>query len=447
MDNYAHQACIRCRKQKRKCNRLLPICSRCKKLDLSCRYHGILEDQAQSSLDSPLDALTPMPDVDQLSHTLQSHVSSIIGDKAAIAQSAATYFGTIHTWFPTVNRDAYYRSLLGSHSNPRPTVSLLTLCVYLLAMQPTDGMSRRMNGLYILVTGFVASLGAAGVNNLDLLQSRILLSLFEVGHGMYPAGYISMGANIRTAVAIGANLPSDQLTNRFVSLEAADDARRIWQGLVILDRYVSMEMENAPSISKEGYISFPDQTTLNELQDSTSFMKLYHASNLVDQVLAHVFNATPYEQKSAEAIPLLESLASFRGSLQNPEKSDLSYLATALCSSAFMTILEFGYLLNHPVGKDCSPLSFVLLEAEVQQFLKAGEEFTQVIAAGDAVNIPVFSVHSIGKAAIIILRYLRDSETVDVSSSLNCLTGLLELMNRRWLAAGVYLEKIQRESD
>ncbi|KAL4781122.1 hypothetical protein BJX76DRAFT_360201 [Aspergillus varians] len=441
MDSYAHQACVRCRKQKRKCNRLLPVCSRCTKLKLRCRYHALPEDPGSPEC----------RDLTALGHALQSQVCSVIGDTEAVAQSAAAYFSSIHRWFPTVNRDVYYRGLGGRGGGGGgggggglaelpPEFSLLTLSMYLVCLPAGyHGLSRRVNALYILVAGFVASLTAAGVNSLDLLHSRLLLSLFEVGHGMYPAAYISMGASVRAAVALGVDR-SDGLGGRFgQAVDEADDARRLWLGLVILDRYVSLEMDR--SSMQETTSHTPAMSPSTQLND------LYRASTLLARVLAHIVDPTPYEQKSAEAIPILEALAAFRDVTQGSDsQGPRPCPTTALCSSAFMTILEFGYRFNHPVGKDCSPLSFALLEAEVLQFVTDCEAWMGVVAdSAENVDIPVFFIHAVGKAAVIVLRCLGNSPAVDVPASVDCLKGLLDRVKGRWRAAGVYLDKIQQE--
>ncbi|KAL4937443.1 hypothetical protein BDV06DRAFT_226962 [Aspergillus oleicola] len=290
-----------------------------------------------------------------------------------------------------------------------------------------------MNGLYILLSGFTASLAAAGMCSLDLLRCRLLLSLFEVGHGMYPAAYISMGAAIRNAEILNIHRNVEGLT----SCAETNGARHVWLGLVILDRYISLEMERAPSI--------PANTNRANKSMPRELSRLSQASNLLSDVISHVHGPSPYAHKSAEAIPILETLVSFRDS-HEPQSPDTGLCpATALCSSAFMIILEFGYRYDHPTGKDCSPLAFALLEAEVQ-FLVSLDDMPQEPSMVEG-NVPVFAIHSIGKAAIIILRHLKESEITDVPVSIERLKGLLRRISRRWHAAAAYFDKIQQEGN
>ncbi|KAL5333707.1 hypothetical protein BJX70DRAFT_380225 [Aspergillus crustosus] len=434
MDSYFHQACTRCRSQKRKCSRLLPVCARCKRLNLRCHYpqpthHYPSPEPSVSKVELPF--LTQSP--------LSSLVCSTTGDIHAVSESVAAYFSTVHAWFPILNRDAYTRTLSGLHKDLSPDFNLLTLCIYLIGLTPEkDGMSSHMNALYIHLSGAVASLTAAGVTSLDLLHSRLLLSLFELGHGLYPAADISMGANIRAATAIGCHHPSDQLQTRLGSPEAAGDARRIWQGIVILDRCIALGRGNPSTTSLE---ITPD------VEDPPQLSNLLLASNHLPTILNHVYGLTPYEEKAAEAVPALQALAAFRSTLSEPNETSLAYPGAALCSSAFMTILEFGYRLSHPLGRDCGPLSFALLEAEIQQFVKSAESLERSVLAGDMPEIPVFAIHAIGTAAVTILRHFRDTGSIDVAASVQCLKGLLEGMGMRWVAAGVHLAKIRQTEE
>ncbi|KAJ0417522.1 hypothetical protein BJY00DRAFT_200626 [Aspergillus carlsbadensis] len=435
MENYAHQACIRCRGQKRKCNRLLPICSRCKRLSLPCRYHGI-----EAEHDLPNNGDLSRLALGSLSQNVQSHVLTIVGDDEAIAFSAAVFFSTVHPWFPIANRASYYNGLSGVCSERPPVLSLLTLCIHLLGMPPTNGaMSSQMKGLYILATGLVASFTGVEISSLELLQARILLSLFEVGHGMYDAANISMGANHRAARSMLAGLASGKTTDRLWCGENVKDANRVCHGLTILERYIALEMGQTPDshISNAAGISTQDQDSL--LRD------LLRASALLEEVLNHIHTPAPYDVKYDEAIPLIQSLVALRDSLRKDVTTPLSCPAMALCRSAFMVIMENGYRLEHPPGKDCSPLSIALLQADVDQFVAACEDITRTIVEGASINIPVFFVQTIGTAALMLLRYFREPEATNPLPSLECLRQLLEAISNRWLGARVYLERIDRE--
>lgn len=175
---------------------------------------------------------TPNHDLD-----LRALVYTVIGDENEIRQAAAAYFRTIHTWLPVIAEGTYFQRIPSFQSQPTADFSLLTLCIFLLGAVPRNGeMPIGMRSLYAQTKSSVASLEAMEFYSLDLLQCRLLLTIFEVGHGMYPAAYISMGGNVRAAIALGVNAPSKQRSRIFRSMERAEEARLTWRGIVITDR-------------------------------------------------------------------------------------------------------------------------------------------------------------------------------------------------------------------
>ncbi|KAH8435298.1 Zn(II)2Cys6 transcription factor [Aspergillus melleus] len=229
------QACIPCRKQKRKCDKLFPVCSLCKRLNKSCSY-PVIDAESPRPISVPeLSDLTPL----NIRYTLEAQVSSIVGDGPQLQEAIAVYFRTVHVWLPVVAETTFYSRLWKFRTQPAPSeFSVLTLCMFLVCAMPVDGtVSAETRSLYVLVKGFVATLEAMGTNSLDMLQARLLLTVFEVGHAIYPAAYISAGANVRAAIALGASAASSEdLHEVFLGPGKAEEARRTWRGIVITDR-------------------------------------------------------------------------------------------------------------------------------------------------------------------------------------------------------------------
>lgn len=189
--------------------------------------------------------LLPVPDWTNLTssnlrHTLQVQVSSVVGDGLQLQSAAALYFRTVHTWFPIVSETAYHVQL----SNVRVQIdaapsefSLLTLCMALVCKGPVEGeilLSTR--SLYASLKSFVALLEAMGMNSLQMLQGRLLLTIFEIGHAMRPSAYISAAANIRAAVVLGISAAYEDLLKVFQDPHKAEEVRQTWRGTVIADR-------------------------------------------------------------------------------------------------------------------------------------------------------------------------------------------------------------------
>jgi hypothetical protein len=75
-----------------------------------------------------------------------------------------------------------------------------------------------------------------GTNFLEMLQSRLLLTMFEIGHSIYPSAYISTAANIRAAVSLGIGATCKDLRKVFRDPQKVEEARQTWRGIVITDR-------------------------------------------------------------------------------------------------------------------------------------------------------------------------------------------------------------------
>jgi hypothetical protein len=59
---------------------------------------------------------------------------------------------------------------------------------------PSEFQSR-----YLQAKGWIAVVEGLGINSVEVVQARILLTLFEVAHSFYPAAYISIAATARAA--------------------------------------------------------------------------------------------------------------------------------------------------------------------------------------------------------------------------------------------------------
>ncbi|KAL4876436.1 hypothetical protein BJY04DRAFT_142427 [Aspergillus karnatakaensis] len=211
---------------------------------------------------------------------------------------------------------------------------------------------------------------------------------------------------------------------------------------MILDRCIALETGKPSSISTtqehnpaytESESGLEPPATPEDTQ--LSLNHLHSASIHLSFVLDHIRKPS-YDEKSGEAMDIIESLTVFRESL-GVNKMSLLYPAAAVCTTAVMAFLEHGLRLDHQPGRDCSPLCFGLLEAEVEQVVQAAKRLKEEISEDEDLEIPIFTLHAIGRAAVLILRYFQESGVIDVGKAIGCLRGLLERMKGRWLGAGM----------
>jgi hypothetical protein len=91
---------------------------------------------------------------------------------------------------------------------------------------------------YTTIKSHISLLEATGFLSLEFIQARILVTVFEMGHGLYPAASISISACARTARALGLNKKRfmDTVSDDF-SRQRAEEVKRVWWEIVNLDRY------------------------------------------------------------------------------------------------------------------------------------------------------------------------------------------------------------------
>ena len=162
---------------------------------------------------------------------ITEQLSKAVGNVADVRDVAATYFGTIHLWFPIMSETWYYERLPNIFTHPRADRSLLSLSMALINTIPAEkDKLDTLSPLYVLLKSSIAIVEAANINTLEVVQARLLVSLFEIGHGI-PAVFMSLAATARAAVLIGIN----QAVHDASSPER-DENNRVWWGIVMLDR-------------------------------------------------------------------------------------------------------------------------------------------------------------------------------------------------------------------
>jgi hypothetical protein len=157
----------------------------------------------------------------------------------------ALYCREIVPWFPVILVSTLRNQLPLTWDKAPLDVALLCLAIVLLTATPPssledDDNSIDFKSLYFHTKSHITLAEGLGFNSLLLVQSRILVTLFEIAHGFYPAAYISIGATVRSADALEAHIGPDDKPTR-------EDTALIWCGIFVLDRYASFD-----SHSKDG---------------------------------------------------------------------------------------------------------------------------------------------------------------------------------------------------
>lgn len=96
--------------------------------------------------------------------------------------------------------------------------------------------------LYRTAKNFHRDVETAGILSTHVLQAGLLIALYEMGHAMYPAAYLTVGECSRYGLAMGlyrSCSPTSVIEDaemRGRSWNEIEENRRVWWAVLIFDR-------------------------------------------------------------------------------------------------------------------------------------------------------------------------------------------------------------------
>ncbi|KAH7020763.1 fungal-specific transcription factor domain-containing protein [Microdochium trichocladiopsis] len=308
------QACLACKQLKRRCDKVLPECSLCRRTSRSCLY-GIeagplptpgewADVQARlAALENILPGFTPPPSTTlaALSTPGNDCSSSLAPSSADLVQPIPPPASPNHgdTAFPAalfVDLDCYIwshaRLPAPSGSIPAPVLALLSqdnciidasrsyfatihkwlpivskkrldmglpvrspgpdLAMLFLAMRVvTNPLADHQDlTLYRAAKDFLAQLEAEGCVSLLVLQAMVLIAVFEYGQAIYPAAWMTVGACARYADILGLAPGEFSLLGQLTTWTESEERRRVWWAISVLDKLVVVGGRRRPMLSE-----------------------------------------------------------------------------------------------------------------------------------------------------------------------------------------------------
>ncbi|ETN39070.1 uncharacterized protein HMPREF1541_05292, partial [Cyphellophora europaea CBS 101466] len=125
---------------------------------------------------------------------------------AEIEEVVRQYFATSFFQLPILSKRRFLDDLPYVYFRPRADYLLLCVSISLILQKPktTNFVGESMqSSLYVITKCLIASLEAANYVSLNVLQSRMLVCLYELGHAIYPAASMSISACAKSARALG----------------------------------------------------------------------------------------------------------------------------------------------------------------------------------------------------------------------------------------------------
>ncbi|SCV30736.1 related to Zn(II)Cys6 transcriptional activator [Fusarium fujikuroi] len=268
----AFTSCEACRRLKRRCSRDTPSCRLCTRLGKTCNYvteHAISSHRASTNDLVRQGYADPATELDlhqtnnfPCSYFLDSDFFQPISRDiltihdgpffleqqrrfaiAGIFDSLIEHYAnTIHHWLPILSIKRLKQTAKSLEDPTRGVVDVLVF-VALEALvshgdRPTSLPQSNPSYLKAKHGSFIAESG--GTINIRLIQTIVLVALYEFGHSIYPAAYLTIGQAVRLATMVGLHSKKDA-KQLFVEPETwtlCEEQRRTWWAIVMLDRVV-----------------------------------------------------------------------------------------------------------------------------------------------------------------------------------------------------------------
>lgn len=133
--------------------------------------------------------------------------------------TATKFFDHIYLWMPFISTKRFYDIHLRALPPSHPDVTLLLLCLNLITSLPPVSPRNPRTPLYHAAKHFYFELEGDVAFSILILQAGVLLGLYEIGHGIYPAAFLTIGACARYAHALGINARRTGKSRKVLTLE------------------------------------------------------------------------------------------------------------------------------------------------------------------------------------------------------------------------------------
>lgn len=156
------------------------------------------------------------------------------------------YEATIHNWLPMLSLKRLRQDANSLATTSQGSVDVLIfLALEALSSQNMvtssgNNTPPQSNSAYLKVKHYSFVAEAGGAITVRLIQTIVLLALYEFGHGIHPAAYLTIGQAVRLATMVGLQ-SQKQAKQLFVDADTwtlCEEQRRTWWTILMLDRSV-----------------------------------------------------------------------------------------------------------------------------------------------------------------------------------------------------------------
>ncbi|KAH0525930.1 hypothetical protein TsFJ059_009328 [Trichoderma semiorbis] len=387
----------------------------------------------------------------------------------------SAFFNGVHKWLPVLDEERFRARLLGKTPAELPAdVALLLLCMRLITSAPSESSRNgTRTELHLVAKQGFLNLEMAGVLSVECLEAGLLISLYEINHAIYPSAFLSVGACTRYGQAMGFGGPNTLKLRPPYNRSELEESRRLWWAVVLLDRYLNLgspsRLVSVYDPPDDGSMVIYDDSQETASANSFGSSKLgrrdqgcpaliAQATRLLGKVLwhtSHNYGSEMGSEMGSEA-QCLELGSSLR-ERQEKESSQLGRTIASLIDAAVTEARKWAVPIEEQLMICYSSLLVLYNDSKAckgdhmrwdEQTLAAVEttRATVIERCRDLLSDSLSSLESISPFflhCIYMVAILGQSEPHSVAGTRNVLVKALRRLERRWQAAGVYIEILE----
>ncbi|UKZ53304.1 hypothetical protein TrVGV298_007096 [Trichoderma virens] len=304
--------------------------------------------------------------------------------------------------------------------------------------------------------------------SLQVLQATIFVALYEIGHAIYPAAYLTVGACARYGIALGLDQLMTNNSGFDRSWMEVEEKRRSWWAVLALDRFLNFGdpsrrlATNDPKINY--YLPVDDQafaegntTPKDAIPISAafhlktgSFARLAQATYLTSEALR--LAASVESSKANSATCLTGDTAQLRRTLeaqvnaaeQEHSARKLSFCCQTMFSYCGIFLLQDQYWQRLRISstREADNHTFPETWRALEVLGRSASVLRKAFESGGCLEdgLPIFFMQTLYQAAMLAMELDQGNPDKEVQEKIESFRWLLQYLKSRWKVAEIYLD-------
>jgi hypothetical protein len=153
---------------------------------------------------------------------------------------SADFFTGTHQRISAISKIRFYRKFPSLSTSPAADFATLCLSILLIQQFPSGRATEVQSPLYTSVKNLITILEGSNEISLDLVHSRVLVTFYEMGHGLHTAAYVSVAATARLARSVGLHRKPWRVLDAESDKLLLEEQKRTWWAIGNMDRFINL---------------------------------------------------------------------------------------------------------------------------------------------------------------------------------------------------------------